>query len=153
MRAIAAAFFLILAATATSCSKDPSVAKRDLVASGDRYVADQRYDEAIIQYRNAVKLDPQFGEARLKLADALTASDVAGALAGKTESANARTAFGEYVRAADLLPTNVTAQLKAGQRLLLARQYPEALARAQKILEVNPKSADGLLLMGNALAG
>ena len=142
MRAIPTAFvLLILAAGATACSKDPAKAKLDFVASGDRYMADKKYDEAIIQYRNAVKVDPKFGEARLKLADALTVSD------------NGQAAFGEYVRAADLLPTNVVAQLRAGQMLLLAKQYPEARARAEKILEVNPQSVDGLLLMGNAMAG
>ena len=153
MRAIPAFLSLILAASATSCSKDPAVAKRDFVASGDRYIEAKKYDEAIIQYRNAVRLDPRYGEARLKLADALTVSDAAQALAGQTSAENSRAAFGEYVRAADLLPTNITAQLKAGQMLLLARQFPEARARAEKILEIDPKSAAGLLLMGNAMAG
>jgi tetratricopeptide (TPR) repeat protein len=137
----AGSIIFLLATAATSCSKDPAVAKRDFVASGDSYMATKKYDEAIIQYRNAVKLDPKFGEARLKLADALTASD------------NGKGALAEYVRAADLLPTNPTAQLRAGQLLLMARQYPEAKARAEKILDINPKSVDGLLLMANALAG
>lgn len=142
MRAFPAVFLvLVLAAVATSCSQKPEVAMRDLLASGDRYMVAKEHGEAIIQYRNAVKRDPNSGEARLKLADALAATG------------DVRVAFGEYVRAADLLPANATAQLRAGQLLLMAKQYPEARARADRILALNPKSVDGLLLMGNALAG
>ena len=51
-----------------SCSKDPNVQKRKFVQSGDVFAEKKNYAEAIIQYRNAVALDGNFGEARSKLA-------------------------------------------------------------------------------------
>jgi tetratricopeptide (TPR) repeat protein len=70
--------FLLLAAAISAltvaCSKDPEVAKREYVRSGDAYVAKKQYKEAIIEYRNAVQLDPRYGEARAKLARRLRAS-------------------------------------------------------------------------------
>src|SRR5260370_1324688 len=87
---IAAAFV-----AAVACSKDPAVAKRDLVKRGDQYVAQKKNGEAIVEYRRAISLDPRFGEARLKLAELyLQASDI-------------QNAHREYVRAADLMPENV----------------------------------------------
>src|SRR5215510_13019569 len=60
----------VFAAFTIACSKDPEVAKREYVRSGDAYVAKKQYKEAVIEYRNAVQLDPKYGEARAKLADA-----------------------------------------------------------------------------------
>src|SRR5688500_7697420 len=44
--------------------------KEDFVASGDDYMADRKYAEAAAEYKNAVSLDEDFGEARLGLARA-----------------------------------------------------------------------------------
>ena len=59
----------------------------------------------------------------------------------------------EYVRAADLLPNSVDAQVKAGQMLLVARAFEDARARADKALALDRKSVDAQVLRGNALAG
>src|SRR6185295_9118343 len=83
-----------------ACSTDPEKAKLEYVKSGDAYVAQKKYSEAIIQYRNAIQKDPRFGEARLKLAEAYAASG------------DAPNAFREYLRAADLMPTNMDLQIK-----------------------------------------
>ncbi len=65
---------LVLAALVVvgGCSKDPEVAKKEHVASGDKYLAEGKTKEAIVEYRNAVQQDAKFGEARLKLAEAYT---------------------------------------------------------------------------------
>ena len=62
--------FGLVILVAASCSKDPETVKRLYVESGDRYAAEKKYAEAIIQYRNAVATDERFGEARFKLAAA-----------------------------------------------------------------------------------
>ena len=67
-------------------------------------------DAAVLDYRNAVGKDPMFAPARLKLAEAyMRQGNGAGALA-------------ESVRAADLLPNDAEAQVKAGSLLGLRRQ-------------------------------
>ena len=46
---------VVFAAFTIACSKDPEVAKREYVRSGDAYVAKKQYKEAVIEYRNAVQ--------------------------------------------------------------------------------------------------
>jgi tetratricopeptide (TPR) repeat protein len=136
------AVLLICVATMfASCSGDPAKRKREYVESGDRYTAAGKHKEAVIEYRNAVRLDPLFGEARLKLGDGFAASD------------DPTRAFREYIRAADLMPKSREAQMKAGASLLLVGRFEEAKARAEKVLEVNPKDADAVLLRAQAFAG
>ena len=130
-----------LAAAMWSCSADPEVAKREYLKSGNDYMAQGKTAEAIIQYRNAIQQDARFGEARFKLAEALWATnDQAGA-------------YREYIRAADLLPRDDVAQVKAGQMHLAAGQFEEARSRANKAIEVNRNNVAAYILLGNSLAG
>lgn len=64
------AALLALSLLAGSCSRDPEKAKRRYVENGNRYLQQGKIKEAIIMYRNALRRDPRFGEAWLKLGDA-----------------------------------------------------------------------------------
>jgi putative PEP-CTERM system TPR-repeat lipoprotein len=132
---------LALCVALSGCRKDPEIAKQGYFESGNRYFEQGQYAEAIVEYRNAVKVDPMFGEAHLQLAEAYA----------RTE--NPRAAVGEYVRAADLLPENREAQLKAGAVLLLAGQFEEARARADRLMASDPTDARAQVLRANAMAG
>ena len=132
---------VVAAACVAACSRDPETAKREYLASGDRYFAEKKYSEAIVEYRNALQRDAKFGDARMKLTDAYLATG------------DIRNALGESVRAADVLPNNVDAQLRAGSLLLLAKQFREARERALAALAQDPKNPRALILLGNALAG
>ena len=136
--AVAAAAVLL---TTAACSKDPEVAKREYVRSGDTYVAKKQYREAIVEYRNAIQQDPRFGEARSKLAEAYF------------QIGDIENAFREYIRAADILENDVRAQLKAGDMLLAAKRYEDAKARADKALVIDPQHIEAQILRANALAG
>lgn len=135
------AVVLALAIFIGGCSKDPEVAKREFAASGDAYFQQKKYAEAVIEYRNAIQQDPRFGEARLKLADTYM------------ELRQPAEAIREYIRAADLLPDNHALQIKAGRMLMLAGQFEDAQARAERVLSANPKYVDAHLLKAGALAG
>lgn len=124
-----------------ACRDDPAVAKQRYFENGNRLFEDKKYAEAIVEYRNAVRLDGQFGEARLKLAESYAATE------------RVRDALGEFVRAADLLPDNADAQLKAGAILLLAGEFEQAKLRAEKVLAKDVKSVSAQILRANALAG
>src|SRR5258705_13002363 len=102
-----AAAVILLTLIVSSCSKDPQKLRQQLLQSGDGYAAKGNYAEAIVQYRKAIALDGSFGEARFKLGTAYNATG---------DYVNASR---EFVRAADLMPANVQAQLRAGQMLLL----------------------------------
>ncbi len=126
---------------AGACSKDPEQAFRDYMESGRRYADQQRFAEAAIEFANAVQLDPRSGAARLTLAEAHLAAG------------NTRAAFPQLIRAADMLPDDLAAQLRAGQLLHQGGMFDEAKTRARKVLQKQPGHVDALLLLGNALAG
>src|SRR5688572_7288111 len=138
IRAVALA---LLIAGGASCSTDPETAKRQYLEEGNSYMVGKKYPEAILSYRNAVEVDERFGEGRLKLAQAYLAN-------GDTQNA-----LRESVRAADLMPNDVEAQLTAGVMLLTARRHPDARTRALAVLAKDPQNPRALVLLGNALAG
>jgi len=127
-----------LVALLVACSKP--TADQHFKKAND-YMAQSRVDEAIIEYRNALNVDPKRGDIRTKLADAYLA---------KQDGLNAAR---EYVRAADLLPNDAEAQIKAGNVLLFARKFEDAETRAKNVLQKDPNSVDATILLGNALAG
>jgi tetratricopeptide (TPR) repeat protein len=142
MRVIRITVIVALAAiAAAACSRDPQKKSRESIASGDRYAADKKFKEAVVEYRAAIQTDPRSGEARLKLADAyLQVKDIPNA-------------FRETIRAADLLPDNADAQLKAAAFLMLAQKYEDARTRAQSVLAKDPRNVQAQILVGNATAG
>ena len=126
---------------AVSCSRNPEVAKREYLEKGNAYFAQKKYAEAIIEYRNAVQVDPKFGEARRRLADAYL------------QTGDAPNGYREYVRAADLMPDDTEVQLTAGGLRLVARQYEDAKGVADRVLAREPKNLRALVLRANAIAG
>lgn len=132
---------LVVAGCTTFCSRDPEVNKRKHFERGNAYAAEQKYPEAIIEYRNAITLDPRFGEARYRLAEAyVQINDAVGA-------------YRESIRAADLMPDNLEAQIRAGAALLVNGLFEDAKSRAQSTLKRHPKSVEAQILLGNAMAG
>ena len=131
----------IIVAVSISCARDPEIAKREYLASGDQFLSEDKVKEAIVQYRNAVRQDARFGEARYKLAEAYA------------RDGDLVRAAREYIRAADLLPKDAEAQLKAGRFLLLSRQFEDAKTRAQNALALDRRNIAAQILLGNALAG
>ena len=97
----------------------------------------KQFTEATLEYRLAIRENPTSDKAYFLLGEAYAAkSDV-------------RNALQAYLRAADLNPANVDAQLKAGNLLLLARRYDDVKTRARAILKANPKNAQALLMLGS----
>src|SRR5690348_6087493 len=84
-----------VSALAGACTKNPALEKQRFVQSGDQYVAQKKFPEAIIKYRNAVALDGRSGDTRLRLA------------AAYVQAGDLQAAYGEYSRAAELMPDNV----------------------------------------------
>ena len=126
----------VVAATLAGCSKSA----QSYLDCGNAYMEKGNVDAAVLEYRNAVAKDGMFAPARLKLAEAyLRQGNGAGAVA-------------ESVRAADLLPNDVDAQLRAGALLLAAGRPEDAKGRADKALAVNPKNVEALVLRANGLA-
>jgi len=130
--AVAVAALVGTALVAGACQTDPEVARKAYMASGDGYFEQKKYDEAVIQYRNAVQKAPRSGESRLKLAETY-------ALA-----ADVPNAYREYIRAADLLPDRIDVQIKAITLMMMAGQFEDAKTRVQQILQKDPKNLEAL---------
>ncbi|HXE80764.1 MAG TPA: tetratricopeptide repeat protein [Vicinamibacterales bacterium] len=140
-RLLLAAVLASVCLTASGCATDPTEAAKEYIASGDRYAAQKKFKHAIIQYRNAVKHNPESGEAHLRLAEAYE------------RDGDAAASFRMYLKAAELLPDHARVQIKAGQLELLAGEFGAAKARAERVLERNRRNVDAQILRANALAG
>ena len=138
---------LLVTATSGACSKSA----KSYYDSGNQYYDQKKYKEAIVEYSNAIKKDPKFGDAYFKRAESYSQT---GDLGG---------AYRDYVRAADELPKSKEAQLKAGAFLLMAAQwardaasakilFEDAKTRAQAALDLDPNYVDALIVRANATA-
>jgi tetratricopeptide (TPR) repeat protein len=139
--AVISASLAALTVVAIGCGKTSTQSKEQFLESGNKYAGQKKYAEAIVEYRNALKIDPKLGQAHEQLADAYL----------KTNALP--NAMRELVVAADLLPDNAAAQLKAGEILLLAAKFEDARGRADKVLAVDARNVEAQILKGNAAAG
>ncbi len=128
-----------LALLAAACS-NPQKTAREQIQRGDSQMAENKVADAVIQYRNAVRNDPMSGEARKKLGDAYL------------KTGNVKGALTELVRAADLLSSDIDAQIAAGKILLQTGQFEDAGGRAAKALALDPKNAEAHVLKANSSA-
>ena len=88
-----------LAIALAGCSSDPDRRKLKYLDSGEAYFNAGRYREAVIQFRNAVSLDPRFAAAHSRLAE------------GYLRLGNSEAAYREFLEAAALDPKDTGAQL------------------------------------------
>lgn len=138
MRGPALTFAALLLAGACS---DPAAEKVVRYENGRVLAADGKYRDAIIEFRNALKAEPNYAEAHLAIASAYERVD---------DSVNA---YRSYQRAADLLPDRADVQITVARFLLDVRQFTDARARAERALQLDPTSADAHMILGSALAG
>src|SRR5262249_45959679 len=89
----------LLLSAAVACKSDPKQEALKHVARGDQYVGQGKAAEAFVEYRTAIANDPNHGEAHYKVAHLYM------------KRGDVREAYGEYVRAADLLPDRDDVQL------------------------------------------
>src|SRR5262245_29520578 len=101
------------------CYKDP----KKFVESGKKFLAESKLNEAMIQLRTAIQLNPQLPEAHYNLALVYLAM-------GALSEANQ-----ELAKTVSLQPGNMPAQLKYGNLQLLDGKPDEARATAELILK------------------
>jgi len=115
------------------------------LARGNQLFASGKYDDAIINYRNATKKDPKSGEAFYRLALALLRTN------------KVSDGYQSLLRAVDLSPDNIPAKVELANISLAAyRQNPKhpaalydrAAKIADQLLASNADSVDGLRLKG-----
>ena len=110
LKVITVTFLAVFLLLSLSCSKDPATH----VTKGKEYMGQGKYAEAIIEFKNALKKDPQTAEAHYQLG-----------LAYLNQSADLREPYGEFERTITLDKSNLEAQIRFGNLLLLRNNFAE----------------------------
>src|SRR5262249_3731088 len=95
-----------------------------------------KYQEAVIEYRNAVQIDPRFAAAHRELAKSYLALQ------------NRDSAFREFTAAAGLDPADKDSILGLARLQIDRGMYKEAQAALQKILTADPKNVEAHAALG-----
>ncbi len=107
---------------------------------GNAFIRKGELDEAMVHYRTAVQLDPNYAQAHYNLGGALL----------KKEQVDA--AIAEYETALQLDPAYVDAHNNLGNALLAKGRVNDAIAEYQSALKWKPDIAIGHVNLGNAFA-
>ncbi len=119
--------------------QDDATRLQEHIARGEAHAKEGRYAEAQIEFKSAVQIDPNHGEAHYKLAHAY--------LRGR----KVREGFWELRETVRLDPANHTAKLEFAQLAVLAGEHEEALKQAELVIEADPSNIGAYLMKGQAL--
>jgi len=153
-----------------SCSRDPNVRKLKYLTDGKKYFQAHKYQESVIEFRNALQIDGRFAEAHYQLGRAYlslrnnqaayrelrTAVDLdpanrdaklelAGLLVSLRQFAEVQTMTEEVVKAD---PSNVRAHMILGEKYAVTRDFPNAILEMQKAVDLDPKQVEAYVALG-----
>ena len=112
------------------CHTDPNVRKRKYLASGERYSAEGKYNEAAIQLENSLKADKSFPDAHYALAKVYLRM---GAYLA---------AYREFSRTVELQPSNYNARIDLGNLLIAEGKTDDAEKQAKLVLAQQQNNPD-----------
>jgi Flp pilus assembly protein TadD len=141
MRAISTVLFSISLAACAAVQRDPAVAARDFIASGDKYVASGQFEAAALEYRNALTHQPQSPEANYKLG--LTYEQLR----------QLEKAYDAFVRVTELDDAHVDANLRVAETLLASGRFEDAERLAGRVIARHPDDVRALSIAAGALEG
>jgi tetratricopeptide (TPR) repeat protein len=139
---LSAAACVAMALLSLGCGRNAA----QYLAKGNQFFDSGKYEDAAINYRNAIKKDPRSGEAYYRLALALMRTNKAGE------------AYQALQHAVELSPQNIPAKVQFANLSLVAYAqdpkhpavfYDRASRTADQLLKDNPNSPDGLRLRGS----
>lgn len=145
LRALSVSLLALLVALAASCTS-PEKAKAEHLHRGEQFLKERRWQEASIEFRNAIQIDDQLAAAHWGLAQAYEQLGRGGEF------------IEELQRAVKLDPNNVVARVKLANGYLYAygqqknEQYlAEAERLANEIIARDAKNPDGHILLANVI--
>jgi tetratricopeptide (TPR) repeat protein len=135
---------LIAAALLMGACTTPEKAKAQHVARGQALLKEKKFQEASLEFRNALQIDDHLADAHWGLANAYEGLQ------------RYQEAFEEMKRVVELDPNNLDVRVKLGNYYLMAgKQSPAAISEAERlakeVLQKNPNHIDGHILMGSVL--
>jgi tetratricopeptide (TPR) repeat protein len=117
------------------CAKNPAKLKAAALARAGEY------DGAILEYKNALKADPNAADVYYQLGQAYL------------KTSQYREAFRQFERVVEVTPNHKAARLAIGGIYLKAGLFEDAQQIAKELLGLDPHDADAHLLLANAYAG
>lgn len=135
---------LLSALLSLSGCTSPEKAKAEHVSRGEAFLKAEKYQEASIEFRNAIQIDDKLAAAHWGLARAYEGLQ------------RSQEVYDELHTTVGLDPDNLEAKVKLGNYdMVIANRYPEALAEAEKlaneILQKDANHVEGHILMGSVL--
>lgn len=111
------------------------------IQKGDAFFQQGNYSKAVLEYRNAVTINPDRVDIIVKIG-------LAQLKQGKVQEA-----YAFFMKAVEMQPGHVEANLQLGRLLLGAREYAKAGERVEAVLSKEPNNTQALLLRGGLLLG
>jgi tetratricopeptide (TPR) repeat protein len=132
---------LLLSTTLVTGCRNAEAAKAEHVTRGEGFLTARKYQEASIEFRNAIQIDAKLGSAHWGLARAYEGLQ------------RFPEAFEELRKAVDFDANNNEARVKLGNYFLMSRppQIGEAERLAKEALAKNANDIEGTILSGNVL--
>jgi cellulose synthase operon protein C len=130
----------ILAAISSGCSRDPNVRKQKYLQSGQRYFQEGKYDEAAIEFTNAIQIDPGFAEAHYGLAQS------------HLKEQQWSRAYQELARTVELQPENRQARIDMINLLIAGRDFQQAEEQMGLLLQKWPNDPQVHTTLSSLLA-
>ena len=126
-------FFLL--SSLSGCSQEAK--KERHLRRAEKYFTAGQFQEAIIEYKNVVQIDPKDALARYKLG------------LSHLQVGQLREAYSEFSKSVELNPGLLEARFQLGSLYLLSRDLNKAKEQAESILAKDPHHAGGFLLMSS----
>jgi tetratricopeptide (TPR) repeat protein len=129
----------LLAGFLVACSRDPNLAKVKYLESGQRYADKGKYQEAEIQFKNALQLDASYAPARYQLAQTYL------------KMHQWKPAFEALSRTVELQPDNYLAHIDLLNLVIAGRDFRTAQAELDLLQKKQPDSPAVHLAAANLL--
>ena len=133
---------VLVAGLVSGCSLfDPNVRKQKYYDSGQKYFQKGQYQEAAIQFTNAIKIDPGYADAHFQLGESYLRLQ------------RLDRAYQELYRTVELRPDDYKARIAVANVLIIAHQYPKAKEQTDWLLKNRPNDPSTHSTLSNLLSG
>jgi len=131
----------LIACLLSGCKHDPNARKQKFLKSAQEYFAKGQYEEAAIQYGNALQIDPRDANAHYQLA------------ACEMKLQQWLPALQELQRTLQLQPENYPAHLEIANLLIASHNFKDAQTHVDLLLQKTPNDPLAHIAAASVLAG
>jgi len=125
---------------AAGCSKSNEEKYSDHIRRGNEFLEEGKPDEATLEFKNAIQIKPDSGEAYYSLSKAFILRK------------KGKEAFYALKKTLEKDPENVSARLELGKFYMLGNVLDKAMDCAQAVISADPERAEAYVLLGNIYA-